>query len=310
MKEAIDLCKLIEQFGSEEKCREYLTQLRWSDDVVRCPKCNSKTIYRKTIYPIVQRWLYACSSCYYEFSVTTGTILHETHLPLWKWFIATYLLCESRDGVSAHQIGRTLGISYHSAWYLCHRIRAAMAKVDGHKLTGTAGVNEIYVGRERRGHAGRLKKKSAIIGIRELGGHLHFIRANKVNESALHDIIARNVDKAVHVIVIDDSSVDNFNLTRDPSVFSLLKHVIAGTWHQVSAKHLTAYLQEIAWRFSNRANPFAFRDTMIKLIKTPRMECKQLVASQSGSLMSFSWRRKPRQRRIDAGKIPNTQQPF
>jgi len=293
MKQAIDFCKLIEQFGSEEKCREYLTQLRWSDDVVRCPKCNSKRIC-----PILQRCQYACSSCYYQFSVTNGTILHDTHLPLWKWFIATYLLCESRNGMSAHQIKRTLGISYQAAWYLCHRIRAALAKVDGPELAGTVGVNETHVGGKQRRRAGKLQNKAAVIVIRELDGHLHFVRVNEVNKSALCDIIARNVDKAVHVIMIDDSKVDNFNPTQEPSAFSLPKHGIVGTWCQVSAKHLTAYLQEMAWRFNNRTNPYAFRDTMIRLIGSPKIECKKLVASQSGSLMSFSWRRNRRQRKM------------
>ena len=288
MKHAIDFCKLIEQFGSEERCREYLTQLRWPDDVVRCPKCNSKRIS-----PILQRCQYACSSCYYQFSVTNGTILHDTHLPLWKWFIATYLLCESRNGMSAHQIKRTLGISYQAAWYLCHRIRAAVADVDGHKLKG-------YVGGKQAGYAGKLKKKAAVIVIRELDGHLHLVRVNEVNQSALYDIIARNVDKAVHVTMIDDSKIDKFNPPQDPSAFSLQRHGIVGTWYQVSAKHLTAYVQEMAWRFNNRTNPYAFRDTVIKLIGSPKIECKKLVASQSGTLMSFSWRRNRRQREMDS----------
>jgi transposase-like protein len=251
---------------------------------VRCPKCNSKKIS-----PISQRCLYACSSCYYQFSVTNGTILHGSHLPLWKWFIATYLLCESRNGMSAHQIKRTLRISYQAAWYLCHRIRAAVADVDGHKLPG-------YVGGKQAGHAGKLKNKAAVIVIRELDGHLHLVRVNEVNESSLYDIIARNVDKAVHVIMIDDSKVDKFNPPQDPSAFSLPKHGIVGTWYQVSAKHLTAYLREMAWRFNNRTNPYAFRDTMMKLIESPKIECKKLVASQSGSLISFSWRQNHRRR--------------
>src|SRR5690348_6192168 len=131
MEQAIDLCKLIEKFGSEDKCREYLTQLRWPDDAIRCPKCSSEKISA-----ILKRDQYDCDSCRYQFSVTAGTIFHDTHLPLWKWFLATYLLCESRKGMSANQIKRTLGISYKTAWYLCHRIRAAMAEADGHKLKG------------------------------------------------------------------------------------------------------------------------------------------------------------------------------
>ena len=193
--------------------------------------------------------------------------------------------------MSAHQIKRTLGISYQAAWYLCHRIRAAVADVDGHKPTR-------YVGRKQGGRAAKLKNRTAAIVIRELDGHLHLFRVNKVNQRTLHDIIARNVDKAVHVKMIEDSKVNNFNLTQDPSAFSLPKRGIPGTCYQVSAKHLPAYLQEVAWRFNNRTNPYAFRDTMIKLIGSPKMECKKLVASRSGSLISFSWRRNRRQPEI------------
>jgi transposase-like protein len=164
-------------------------------------------------------------------------------------------------------------------------------------LLGSTTVNETYVGGKQRRRAGKLKNRAVIV-IRELDGHLHFVRVNEVNKIALCDIVARNVDKAVHVIMIDDSKADNFNPTQEPSAFSLRKHSIVGTWYQVSAKHLTAYLQEMAWRFNNRTNPYAFRDTMIKLIKSPKIECKKLVASQSGSLMSFSWRRNPRQRKM------------
>jgi transposase-like protein len=170
-----------------------------------------------------------------------------------------------------------------------------MAKVDGPELAGTVGVNETYVGGKQRRRAGKPKNKAAVIVIRELGVRLHFVRVNEANKIALGDLIARNADKAVHVIMVDASKVDNFNPTQEPSAFSPRKHGIVGTWYQVSAKHLTAYLQEMAWRFNNRTNPYAFRDTMTKLIRSPRIECKKLVASESGSLMSFSWRRNLRQ---------------
>src|SRR5438309_1119526 len=79
-------------------------------------------------------------------SVTTGTIFHDSHLTLQKWFLTTFLMTESRKGVSANQLKRVLGVSYKTAWYLCHRIRAAMAEVNAAMLSGTVEVDETYVG--------------------------------------------------------------------------------------------------------------------------------------------------------------------
>jgi len=303
MKQAIDLCNLIEKFGSEDKCRTYLEQLRWHDGP-KCLKCKSEKVY-----PILGRNQYVCDSCGYQFSVTAGTIFHDTHLPLWKWFLATYLLCESRKGMSANQIKRTLGISYKTAWYLCHRIRAAMAEADGHKLKGTVEIDETYIGGKQRGHRGKLKNKAAVIGIRERSGHLHFIRASDLTQSKLYDIIEANVDRTVDVIVTDESKLYNFDLTQYhdkhetvnhsqdeyvryekgmcittnavESAFSLLKRGIVGTWHRVSTKHLAAYLQEMTWRFNNRNNPFLFRDTMLKLIASRNLEYSELTANKA-----------------------------
>ena len=300
MKEVIDLCKLIEQFGSEDKCREYLEQLRWNGTLT-CLKCKSEKVY-----PILGRNQYVCDSCTYQFSVTAGTIFHDTHLPLWKWFLATYLLCESRKGMSANQISRTLGISYKTAWYLCHRIRAAMTETE-HKLTGTVEIDETYVGGKAPYGSPKYANKAPVIGIRERGGHLHFIQANNLTQDILYQIIARNVDKSVEVIMTDESRLYNFNMTQFQkakhkrvnhskdeygryekggmyvstntveSAFSLLKRGIIGTWHRVSTKHLAAYLQEMTWRFNNRKNPFLFRDTMRKLIAAPNVESKELT---------------------------------
>ena len=300
MKEAIDLCKPIEQFGSEERCREYLEQLRWPD-AKSCLKCKSEKVY-----PILGRNQYVCDSCTYQFSVTAGTIFHDTHLPFWKWFLATYLLCESRKGMSANQIKRTLGISYKTAWYLCHRIRAAMAEADGHKLSGAVKIDEAYMGGKRRGHGGQLRNNSAVISIRERGGHLHFIRAENLNQDSLYKIIQSNVDTSVDVTMTDESKLYNFKISkfRDvkhksvdhsqdeyvrrekgmvvttntvESAFSLLKCGIVGPWHRVSRKHLAAYLHEMTWRFNNRKNPFLFRDTIKKLIASGNLEYKDLI---------------------------------
>ena len=152
------------------QCRAYIEKLRWTNGV-ECPRCESEKVYR-----IVKRDQLLCSSCEYQFSVTVDSIFHDTHLPLWKWFLATYLLTESRKGMSANQMKRMLNVSYKTAWYLCHRIRAAMLEVAPPKLGGTVEIDETYVaGKKRRWRA--KGDVSVVIGIRQRNGDLRLIRA-------------------------------------------------------------------------------------------------------------------------------------
>jgi transposase-like protein len=302
--EAIDLCELIERFGDDQKCRNYLERLRWPEGVL-CPKCQGKRISS-----ILKRDQYNCDneSCGYQFSVTAGTVFHDTHLPLTKWFLATFILCQSRKGVSANQLKRMLGINYRTAWYLCHRIRHAVEQVSTPKLDGTVEVDETYVGGKKIGwgvYAGK-KAKEVVIGIRERGGNLRFFHAEDSKSGTLAKYIKENISGNVSVIVTDDFvsypyamqkagmpqgkhvSVNHsakeyvrgdFHTNSVESAFSLLKRGIMGTWHKVSAKHLAAYLDEMTWRFDNRKNPYLFRDTMLRLIQSENLEYKQLVAA-------------------------------
>jgi transposase-like protein len=135
-----DLPELIERFGSEDKCHAYLEGLRWSDGV-RCPRCDSDKISR-----IKARRQFDCDGCRYQFSVRVGTLFHDSKLPLWKWFLAVYMMGESKKSVSANQLSRMLGVSYKTAWYLCHRIRAAMKEEGADLLTGIVEADETYIG--------------------------------------------------------------------------------------------------------------------------------------------------------------------
>ena len=302
--EAIDLVQLIERFGDDQKCRNYLEHLRWHDGV-HCPKCGGTKVSS-----ILKRDQYNCDSesCGYQFSVTAGTIFHDTHLPLTKWFLAVFILCQSRKGVSANQLKRMLGINYRTAWYLAHRIRHAVEQATDPKLDGTVEVDETYVGGKKIGwgvYAGK-KAKEVVIGIRERGGDLRFFHAEDAKSGTLAKYIKQNVSSDVDVIVTDDFSAYPFAMDKAgmprtkheavnhsakeyvrlgtdihtntvESAFSLLKRGIIGTWHRVSAKHLPAYLDEMTWRFNNRKNPFLFRDTMLRLIHSDNLEYKELT---------------------------------
>jgi transposase-like protein len=301
VKEAIDLCELVDRYGDDQKCRTYLEHLRWKDGV-RCPKCDSQKVSS-----ILKRDQFDCDSCRYQFSVTAGTIFHDTHLPLTKWFLATYLICQSRKGMSANQLKRMLKINYRTAWYLCHRIRHAMAETNQEKLGGTVEVDETFIGGERRMHH-KYDNKEVVIGIRQRGGELRMFHAADVTSGTLAKYIKENVSTDVDVIVTDEWRAypkamiaagihgdkhetirhrDKVYVRGDihtntvESAFSLLKRGIMGTWHKISAKHLAAYLQEMTWRFNNRKNPFLFRDTMLKLIVSDNLEYKKLTSSSA-----------------------------
>jgi len=309
MTEAIDLCELMEQFGDEQSCRNYLEKLRWHNGV-RCPKCTGDKISS-----ILKRDQYNCDneSCRYQFSVTADTMFHDTHLSLVKWFLATFLICQSRKGMSANQMKRMLRINYRTAWYLCHRIRAAMAaaQADRAKLDGTVEMDETYVGGKQHGYGqgwrGERHKKEVVIGIRQRSGDLRFFHAEDAKSGTLAKYIKENISSDVDVIVTDElpaypkalgeleekhETVNHtakehvryehgFVVTTNTieSAFSLLKRGIMGTWHRISAKHLQAYLDEMTFRFNNRKNPFLFRDTLLRLLQSEHLEYKELVAA-------------------------------
>jgi len=303
MKEAIDLCELVERYGNDQECRNYLEHLRWPEGV-HCPKCGSDKVSS-----ILKRDQYNCDSesCGYQFSVTAGTVFHDTHLELTKWFLAVFLICQSRKGMSANQLKRMLRINYRTAWYLCHRIRHAMATGDKQPLGGTIEMDETYVGgRERKGRGWNRpdNNKEIVIGIRQRGGELRFFHASDAKSATLAKYIKENISDDVDVMVTDEFPAypkamigagvhgskhktirhrDRVYVQGDvhtntvESAFSLLKRGIMGTWHKISAKHLQAYLDEMTWRFDNRKNPFLFRDTMLKLIHSENLEYKELT---------------------------------
>jgi transposase-like protein len=292
--ECMNLVELTEEFGSDEKCRLALEQLRWTKGPT-CPRCESKAT------KIANRFQYDCDSCHYQFSVTAGTIFHDSHLSLWKWFLATYLITESRKGMSSNQLSRMLKVTYKTAWYLTHRIRAAMLEVAPEPLDGTVEIDETYVGGKKRRWRAK-SDKSVVIGIRQRNGDLRLIRAKDAKSKTVREIINANVGGEVEVILTDESAIypyaleemlktkhKTINHTKEyahgdvhtntvESAFSLLKRGIVGTWHKVSAKHLPAYLDEMCFRFNNRKNQFLFRDTLTKLILSPNLEYKDLTA--------------------------------
>ncbi len=285
-------------FPTDEKCREILTRLRWPEGV-RCLRCKLPAVELET-----EKTLYYCKDCDYQFTVMAGTIFNDSHLPLTKWFLATLLLCEAKKGMSACQIQRTLGISYKTAWYLCHRIRAAMVEVNKQMLDGTVEMDETYVGGKVLGRGQKIakRKKQIVIGIRKRNGDLRFFHAADAKKGTLAKYIRENISEDVDVIMTDDLPaypralgkfsdrhktvnhskhiyvVGDIHTNTIESAFSLLKRGIVGTWHKISAKHLAAYLDEMTFRFNRRKNPNLFLDTLRHMVTAPVLTFERLTA--------------------------------
>ena len=292
----MNLPTLIENFRSEDKCREYLENLRWPRGV-ECPRCGGTTISR-----IVKRNQFDCDSCRYQFSVTAGTLFHDSHLPLWKWFLAVYLMAESKKGISAKQLQRMLGTSYKTAWYLAHRIRNAMGEDDQPLLRGIVEADETFIGGHKRGggSGSHHKTHAIVVGAVERDGEVRLKLVDRRNKKNLHAFIEKFVDPDAAAVYTDENPAwdgiatavrkhgsishgrgeyarGDVDTNTVESVWSLFKRGIVGSYHQISVKHLPAYLDEMEFRYNGRENPYLFRDTLLVLLNGDALPLKTLV---------------------------------
>ncbi|MBI3895450.1 MAG: IS1595 family transposase [Acidobacteria bacterium] len=291
----INLLELNTAFDTQEECLAYLEKLRWPDGA-ECPRCKGKKVSR-----IVRRAQYDCDSCRYQFSVTSGTIFHDSHLPLPKWFLAIYLMLESRKGISSNQMRRMLKVAPKTAWYLTHRIRKAMEEANPRKLDGTVEVDETYIGgrydkRRKRGPW----EKQAVMGMIERDGKFEAQTIPTPSARTLVGIIRERIEPSATVfsdeypayksVAKSHKRHDAVNHTAEEwvrgevhtnnieSAWSLFNRSIVGAFHKISTKHMNAYLNEFEWRFNNRSNPYLFRDTIQKLITADKLEYRELIA--------------------------------
>jgi transposase-like protein len=295
IKQDVNLINLIERYGNEGKCRAYLEELRWPNGIA-CPRCGSTSISR-----VLDRDQFDCNSCRYQFSVTSGTTFHDSHLPLWKWFATIYLMIESKKGISSNQVKRTIGVSYKTAWYLCHRVRNAMTEARPKLLREIVEVDETFVGGKAKGFGhGYRGNKAVVVGATQRNGEtrLQVIVGN--DRKSLHEFIRKHTAPDTKAIYTDDwpayrgiGDSDTRHETVNHSaeewvrgdvhtntvegVWSLLKRSIVGSYHKISIKHLEAYLDELEWRYNNRENPYLFRDTLRKLIQSESLPYQDLV---------------------------------
>ena len=291
IKPDIDLVKLFTEYGSDEACRSYLEALRWPEGV-ECPNCGGKSISR-----IKTRKQFDCNACRKRFSVTTGTVFHDSHLSLPKWFAAVFLMTEAKKGMSANQLRRTLGIAHKTAWYLCHRIRHAMTEEYDHTdmLGGVVEIDETYIG--GKGHKGGwMGNKTMVVGAIERDGRLRVEAQPSAAHQHIKDFVVLNVGADATVYTDEHQAYrglpnhDTVNHSADEyvrgqvhtntveSAWSLFDRAVIGSFHNISKKHLPAYLDEFEFRFNNRENPYLFRDTIKRMIASDNLTYAELTA--------------------------------
>jgi len=270
--ETMTMLEFIKRFGEEDACREHLSTMRWPDGFV-CPKCGAAD----EPFNIKSRNLYQCKHCNHQTSVTAGTIMDKSRTPLYKWFLAIYLMGQDKRGCSALKLKREIGVAYDTAWTMSHKIRKAMGDRDsGYLLSGTVDVDDSFFGAPRAGgKRGRGTDKTAVvIGVSfDEKGRCEYMKAKVVPEVD-GDVIAGFAKENIKpgAVVRSDGfrsyrklregyrhEPQEFDRNENPEhlkwlhvIVSNAKAFILGTYHGLDGKHLQAYLDEFSFRFARR----------------------------------------------------------
>jgi len=292
--------QLMEQFATEDACREFLFWRRWPDGKPQCPRCKKS----ETVYNIALPWKWECSNpeCRtgnaYRFSLYVGTIFENTKVPLLTWFKVLYTMLQSKKGVSARQIRRMFfgeQSSLHTAWYVCHRLRAAMYDPEFQQLMGIVEVDETYIGgKQENRHAKDRKKyrgrgaahtgKMTVIGAISRKGNVVCKVIENTSQHTVNRFVHKIISDKVDLVATDEAaaytwiglnyrhlSVDHkageyvrgeVHTNNIESFWSLLKRGVIGTYHHVSKKYLPLYLAEFTFRHNHRKDEDIFGEAI------------------------------------------------
>ena len=266
-------------FQNAEKARAYLERVRWPDGPI-CPHCGSVEKHYELEGKSTRPGVYKCSDCREQFTVTVGTVFERSKIALNIWLQAVYLLCSSKKGISSHQLHRTLGVTYKTAWFMSHRIREAMTNNPTGLLGsggGTVEADETFWGNNKprkptkgRGYAHKMK----VFALVERGGSVRSFKVANIRGVTLSAIIRQHVapdanlrtdeasmytkigrEFASHEIVKHSKgeySRDGAHTNTIEGYFSLLKRGLIGTYHKCGEQHLQRYAHEFSFRYNNR----------------------------------------------------------
>jgi len=301
-----NLIDVVTYFSHAETCVSYLTNLRWPDGAVRCVHCDHDKVYRLN----GTRKVFKCASCRKQFSAIKGSIFENSPISLQKWFIAIYLITSHKKGISSVQLGKDLGVTQKTAWFLLHRIRYALYAdtFNADKLDNVVEVDETFIGgKEGNKHpAKRVKNdgrghpttKVAVVGAVERKGEVRALVVPDTKKETLQPFIMNNIMVNATIVTdewyayqdlrklfthetvkhIDKEYVNGYIHTNTiENIWSTLKRGIFGIYHTVSREHLQKYIDEYCYRLNTRDITEAERfDKMVSLCKA-RIDYQTLI---------------------------------
>ncbi|MEO9167205.1 MAG: IS1595 family transposase [Aestuariivirga sp.] len=276
-------------FHNEAAAFEHVETVLWPQGPV-CPHCGSvKKPYRlvgvrskaskKNPEGIERHGLCKCSDCRGQFTVRMGTIFEESHIPLHKWLQALHLMCSSKKGISAHQMHRTLELTYKTAWFLCHRIRFAMQATAAEPMGGAGKiveVDETFYGKfdDIPHRQKRRETKNVVLTLVERGGQARSFHVAGHRRSDVEGVMMENIkpetnlmtDEALHYRAVgrkfesheyvshkhEEYARGIVSTNTVEGFYSIFKRGMKGVYQHCSEKHLHRYLAEFDFRYSNR----------------------------------------------------------
>jgi transposase-like protein len=282
-KDFSNLAELMKALPDEQAAVDYFTAIRWKNGAF-CPYCGSTRVYHFS-----NKRSHKCGDCRQRFSIKVGTIFEDSKLGLRLWMLAVWYISSHKKGIASTQLGKDLGVTQKTAWFMMHRLRhAARTRSFNRPLRGTVEADEAFVGgKDKNQHADKrgLKKKAIVIGMLERGGELRVSKVKHLREAA--DLVARHIHPGANLMtdeytgykrLSDDyrhefvthshgqyvrypKAPESYNAEWEPIIhvnsiegyWSQLKRQIFGIHHWVSAKHLGRYVDESVWRFNRRA---------------------------------------------------------
>lgn len=264
----LTITSFLSLYGDEAACRLHLYHQRWPHGFV-CPRCGG------TIGYALHNGHYQCASCRHQASLTAGTVMHRSHLPLTKWFLAFYLVTQDKPGISALQLSRQVGTTYKAAWYLLKRIRSAMGQRDeSHKLSGVVEFDDTYIGApaagQKRGRGTAKSKVFVALSLDDKGRphHLKMRVTENIKSASVRKFALSSIEKGSTIrsdgyrsypAALADYTHEADNYDPNGGLLHWL-HIVIGnakafvleTYHGLPKENMQAYLDEFCYRFSHR----------------------------------------------------------